>query len=124
MGGELPSMQLAEALLDGLPWGSACSADADHPQQEQDFDMSGLGLGEVLVQPDVNSAMGCSPAPQQGTVPAAQPAAGAPAQRKSEAHKVERIRAQNREASARYRQKVKVLSASVICMRCVSREFI
>lgn len=103
---ELPAMQLTEALLDGL-------ANA-FPLHEQDFDvfaLDALDLDDDLALPEVDSALGCAPAQQQGNVPASQPAA----QRNNEAHRVERMRARNREAQARYRQKAKVSSSRIVC---------
>lgn len=115
---ERATMQFTEALLDSLS-GEDIS-DADARQDGQDFDVFALDLGEDLGLHDVDSAVGCSPAQQQGNVPAPQPAA----QRKNDAHRVERIRTQNREAQARYRQKAKVHSSGVLCMYCVSPVFI
>ena len=114
---ELPSMQLEEALLDGLAWGNGARGADARPQQAHDFDVFALdllGLDDDLELPDVGPAMGCSPAPPQSNVQAPQPAA----QHKNHAHRVERIRTQNREAQARYRQKAKVNSTSVLYMRC------
>ena len=102
---ELPAMQLTEAL-DGLA--------NVLPQHEQDFDvfaLDALDLDKDLALPEVNSALGCSPAPQQSNVPTTHAAA----QRNNVAHKVERMRARNREAQARYRQKAKVSSSRIVC---------
>ena len=113
---EMPSMQLTEALLTGLPRGPGerCGTDADHLQQGHEFDVSALDIrdvNEVLAQPDANSDMGCSPAPQQSNVLARQPAA----QHRNHGHRGEGRRAQNREAQARYRKKAKVQSPRVLC---------
>lgn len=89
---ELPSVQLAEAQVDGRSASNgACGADA-RPQQEQGFDefeLDALELDDDLALHDVDSAMGCSPAPLQNNVLVPHPAA----QRKSEVH--------NQEATAR-----------------------
>ena len=112
-------MQLTEAQIDGLPCGPGrCGADAKRLQHEQDFDvfaLDSLDLYEVQALPGVNSALGCS-AQQQSTVQLQAPQPEA-AQRKNKVHKVEQIRAQNREAQARYRQKAKVHSPRVMYMR-------
>lgn len=115
---ERASMQSTEALLDSLCVEDILDSDA-LPQDGQVFDIFALDLGEDLALHDVDSAMGCS-VQQQGNVPAPQPAA----QRKNDAHRVERIRTQNREAQARYRQKAKVHSSGLLCMCCVSPVFI
>ena len=124
---ELPSMQLTESLLDGLPLGEvSCGADG-RPQDEQNFDVlefvDSMGLAEEdLALPDVNLALECSPtpAPQQSNVLAPQPAA----QRHKEAERVERTRARNRRSQARHREKTKVQSPRVVVfhMQCVPRE--
>lgn len=116
---ELPSMQLTEALLDGLPLGhGACGADAPAQYEQQDFDVfafvDALGLDEELELPEVHLGVDYSPETQQCNIRAAQPAA----QRKSESDTKERIRARNRRSQARYRQKAKVYSSRVLYIRC------
>ena len=110
---ELPSVQLAEAQVDCRSASNgACGADA-RPQQEQGFDefeLDALELDDDLALHDVDSAMGCSPAPRQNNVLVPHP----PAQRKSEAH--------SREDVAQYMKKAKVRSTSEMYMRCAPRQ--
>ena len=101
-----------EALFD-----SQCGEDTGTQNElGENFDVSALHLDDVLARSDAYSALGSfsSPAPhvapQQGRVQAPQPAA----QYTKEAYMVERKRAQNREAQARYRQKAKVRSSRLV----------
>ena len=106
-----------EALLD-FRSGTGAELEEALPLDEHDIDVSALILDDVLAQCDalsrLNSAQRAQLSPaaaqrQSIAAEAPQPAA----QLQSEAHdsKVERKRAQNREAQARFRQKAKVHSS-------------
>jgi hypothetical protein len=111
----LPSLQLAESRLNDVNWEDGL---CDAEENEDVFALvQALDLDQDIPLPAVDEEMSCYPASLQQaelhSLPTEPEQGAKPAHRRKnlESERIERVRARNREAQARYRQRAKVFSA-------------